>query len=457
MRNAAKIAVVIPALNEEQAIGRVVAAIPAWVDDIVVADNGSTDLTAQVARAGGARVVREPCRGYGAACLAGLAALRDPDVVVFLDGDFSDLPEEMPVLVDPILAGRADMVIGSRVLGRREVGALTPQARFGNWLSCHLIRLFWKTRYTDLGPFRAIRWQELQKLHMRDRNYGWTVEMQIKAARQGLRVLEVPVSYRNRIGRSKVSRTIKGSICAGAKILWMIFHALLEPLVAHEPKMQDRLIVFTRYPEPGRTKTRLIPALGPEGAAQLHRRMAEHCLKTAKQLAWQRGLSVAVCFEGGDANLMTQWLGDGFEYIPQASGDLGQRMLGAFEHAFARAAQRVVLIGTDCPGITGKVLKAAFDALNDHDLVLGPAMDGGYYLIGLRKAVPEFFADMPWSTDQVLEQTIQRANKVQLTYRLLATLGDVDRPEDLPLRHVRQELHHEQSTVFSRKGPLISS
>jgi glycosyltransferase involved in cell wall biosynthesis len=223
VRKDSKVAVIIPALNEEAAIGGVVAAIPAWVDDIVVVDNGSTDATAAIARDRGARVIREPQRGYGAACLAGLAALTDPDIIVFMDGDGSDVPSEMALLVDPIIKNQADLVIGSRVLGAREPGALTPQARFGNWLACRLIHLFWGQRYTDLGPFRAIRRQALAGLDMQDRNYGWTVEMQVKAVRHGLRVAEAPVSYRRRIGASKISGTVRGVLGAGTKILYIIF------------------------------------------------------------------------------------------------------------------------------------------------------------------------------------------------------------------------------------------
>lgn len=233
MRAQAGIAVIIPALNEAAAIGRVVSAIPAWVDDVIVVDNGSTDGTGEVARRRGARVIREPQRGYGTACLAGIAALHNPDVVVFLDGDFSDLPQEMGLLVDPIITGEAQLVIGSRVLGPREPGALSPQARFGNWLSCLLVRLFWGARFTDLGPFRAIAYAALLSLGMQDRNYGWHIEMQIKGVSRGLKILEVPVSYRRRIGKSKVSGTVRGVLGAGTKILLTIFReALTRPGMA---------------------------------------------------------------------------------------------------------------------------------------------------------------------------------------------------------------------------------
>ena len=228
MRGNSKIAVIIPVLNEEQAIGKVVSAIPDWIDSLIVVDNGSTDRTVEVARSSGARVLFEPRRGYGSACLAGIGSLKDSDIIVFLDGDFSDKPDEMDRLVDPIIKGRADMVIGSRMLGAREPGALTPQARFGNWLSCLLMRLFWGVNYTDLGPFRSITDPALKFLGMSDTNFGWTVEMQVKAAIHGVRSIEVPVSYRKRIGRSKISGTITGVILAGAKILYTIFKSALQ-------------------------------------------------------------------------------------------------------------------------------------------------------------------------------------------------------------------------------------
>ncbi|MEM9553448.1 MAG: glycosyltransferase family 2 protein [Acidobacteriota bacterium] len=215
--------VVIPAFNEEASLPLVLADLP-WpmLRRVVVADNRSTDATADVARAGGAEVVDAPIQGYGSACLAGLAHLRrtgPPDLVVFLDADYSDHPDELPNVVAPLLEKTADLVIGSRVLGRRERGALLPQARAGNLIACTLIRLLYGHRYTDLGPFRAIRWSSLERLQMRDPNFGWTAEMQVKALRAGLRVTEVPVSYRKRIGVSKITGTLRGTILAGYKIL----------------------------------------------------------------------------------------------------------------------------------------------------------------------------------------------------------------------------------------------
>ena len=217
------IKVVIPARNEEQALGKVLSEIPDTITGVVVADNGSTDGTAQVARDHGARVVYVSEPGYGRACLAGIKEAGACDIIVFLDGDASDYPAEMADLLAPILAGEADFVLGSRVLGQREKGALTPQQRFGNALACFLMKLFWKSRFTDLGPFRAIRKSTLDALNMQAPTFGWTVEMQVRALKQGVAYAEVPVNYRKRIGKSKISGTVKGVVLAGYYILGTIF------------------------------------------------------------------------------------------------------------------------------------------------------------------------------------------------------------------------------------------
>jgi glycosyltransferase involved in cell wall biosynthesis len=220
-----RVITVIPALNEGQSVGLVVKGLPRdLIDTIVVVDNGSTDATAARAEAAGAVVIRQPERGYGNACLAGIdeAMRRGADVVLFVDADFSDDPSDARNILMPILHREVDMVIGSRTLGERERGALLPQARFGNALACFLMRLFWGVRYTDLGPFRAITTEALRMLAMKDRTYGWTIEMQIKAAAAGLRHIDVPVAYRRRQGRSKITGTVSGTVKASAKILFTI-------------------------------------------------------------------------------------------------------------------------------------------------------------------------------------------------------------------------------------------
>ena len=217
-----RVVVVIPAVDEEQAIGLVLADIPRTVAQVIVVDNGSRDRTAEVAAAAGATVVHEPRRGYGQACLTGIAAARDADILAFLDGDYSDHPEQLADVLEPIVRGEADLVIGSRMLGRRAPGSHPWHAVLGTRLCVSLMNRLIGTAATDLGPFRAITATALRRLAMRDRDFGWTVEMQVRARRHGLRVREVPVDYRPRIGRSKVSGTLGGSLRAGAKILGTI-------------------------------------------------------------------------------------------------------------------------------------------------------------------------------------------------------------------------------------------
>jgi len=223
--------VIIPAYNEQDSIGKVIKEIPEeLVREVVVVDNNSADQTFQHAKNAGATVLQEKRQGYGYACLKGIDHLNDkkpkPDIVVFLDGDYSDFPGQMSEVIRPIIEENFEIVIGSRALGNRENGSMTPQQLFGNWLATRLMRLFYGVNYTDLGPFRAIKFDQLLKLDMKDKTYGWTIEMQIKAAKNYLKSTEVPVNYRKRIGFSKVSGTVKGTVLAGIKIIFAIFKYL---------------------------------------------------------------------------------------------------------------------------------------------------------------------------------------------------------------------------------------
>tara|TARA_B100000780_G_scaffold263996_1_gene218301 strand:+ start:768 stop:1466 length:699 start_codon:yes stop_codon:yes gene_type:complete len=224
-----KIKVIIPAYNEEDSIAKVINDIPTIVDEIIVINNNSNDKTEENAAKAGATVLLETRRGYGYACLRGMKYIsnlnphQQPDIIVFLDGDYSDYPEQLTALVFPIINDDIDFVIGSRVKELREAGSMTPQQIFGNWLATFLMKIFFGAKFTDLGPFRAIKYQKLLQLEMEDKTYGWTVEMQLKGIKQKFSYAEIPMKYRNRIGISKVSGTLKGSILAGMKILGWIF------------------------------------------------------------------------------------------------------------------------------------------------------------------------------------------------------------------------------------------
>ena len=222
--NGKRVSVIIPALNEQDSIELVIWDIPKHlVKEIIVVDNGSTDRTSEVASHAGARVVCENRRGYGAACLKGIACTNNPDIIVFMDGDYSDYPEEMEQIITPILKGEADLVIGSRITGTASERVLPQHAYWGNKLTTWLINALYHYRFTDLGPFRAISYKHLILLGMQDNDYGWTVEMQVKALIHGLKVIEIPVSYRKRVGKSKVTGTLAGSLKAGIKILYTVF------------------------------------------------------------------------------------------------------------------------------------------------------------------------------------------------------------------------------------------
>ncbi len=428
------IAMVIPALDEAQAIGQVLKSLPTWVDRVIVADNGSTDQTVSIARVHGAEVVHEPRRGYGAACLAGLAAVAagtTPDIVVFMDADHSDDPGDLPHLLDPIADDRVDMVIGSRALGEAETRSLSSPQRFGNVLASWLIRRLWGVACTDLGPFRAIRYTTLIRLCMDDLGFGWTVQMQARAAATGCRLTEVPVRYRRRIGRSKISGTVRGVVGAGTKILATIAREYFRK--PPHTAISHRIILFSRLPEPGRTKTRLIPALGPQGAADLQRQMTVHTLATVQDACRRFGYASEVRHTADEQEKMSDLFGTGPQYTHQGQGDLGERLARAFADASEQGFDKALCIGSDCPSITQETFRQAFDRLDESDLVIGPATDGGYYLIGMKQPRTDLFRDIEWGSASVLSQTRQRAAQLGLSVYLLDELSDIDEPQDLRL------------------------
>ncbi len=426
-----RVGMIIPALNEEEAIGEVLSHLPAWPDRIVVVDNGSTDGTAEIAAQNGAEVVSEKRRGYGAACLAGLRELTigvRPDIVLFMDADRSDDPADLPAVLEPLARDEADLVIGSRVLGNCEPGSLTPPQRFGNVLSSFLLRLIWNIPCTDLGPFRAMRLDVLETLGMSDLDYGWTVQMQARAARMQLRICEVPVAYRKRVGRSKISGTIRGVFGAGTKILGTIAREFTADRVAARNK--KKLIVFSRLPLPGSAKTRLIPAIGAKAAAELQQDMTKRMLNTA-EVACGGDVELEVRYTGGTRTAMASMFGFRHRYCEQGTGDLGEKLSRSFDDAFRDGARNVICVGSDCPEIDTPILKQAFHALKTHDVVVGPAADGGYYLIGTRVPAPALFKSIDWGTPQVLQQTMDKLKSLRLGAQLLPELHDVDVPDDL--------------------------
>ena len=425
--------VIIPALDEERALPHVLRDIPReQVRRVVVADNGSRDATAEVARAGGADVVHQPERGYGAACLAALDEISGdpPDVVVFLDGDHSDDASQLPALIEPIASGRAEMVLGSRVRDA-ERGSLTPQQRVGNAIACAALRGLYGARYTDLGPFRAITWDALERLEMRDRNYGWTVEMQIKAAQRGVRHAEIPCALPTPHRRLQSERDLArhrwreredpraaGALCApGAKVI------------------DARIAIFAREPTPGRTKTRLIPALGPEGAAALHAAFIDDTLAHARDALRAEGFRGEVTIYAAELpapELRRRAAEAGIELVAQDGAGLGERMMAALTRELA-LAPTVALIGTDAPTLRPRAIRGTLRRLAaapSGAFVLAPAADGGFWMVAAQERAPSF-AGMRVGTRHARADVLA-ANRPHAS--LSAPLGfDVDRPLDLRL------------------------
>ena len=476
--------VVIPALNEEPVIGQVVTRLrecaalqSAGITDIVVVDNGSDDATAAAACAAGARVVSEPRRGYGRACLAGVLAT-DAEIIVLMDGDGSDVPEDMLRVWEPVRAGVADLAMGSRARGQCEPGALTPQQRVGNAVGARLLRLLYGVRVSDLGPLRAIRRETLLRLEMQEMTYGWPTEMLAKAGRLGLKIEELPVDYRRRAGgSSKVAGTLKGTIKASWRILRTIARyrrwqpdnstraamsgqdagaagTALAPLgsageyrtIVYAPgkaaEQQEArasrtgraLFIVARLPLVGQTKTRLGQAIGHEAATRLYRAFLADLGERFTQAAGRDGYDVFWLYAAPDEaseDAFAACIPAGAGLIRQERGDFGARLWQGFEALGKRGYARIVVLGSDSPQVPAAWVARAFAALERDDVVIGPAHDGGYYLLGQRGTPADLFRGITMSTPTVYEETLARARAAGLSVAFAPATFDVDEADDL--------------------------
>ena len=448
-------------------------ALNVMIRHIHVVDNGSEDETASIADRLGARVIYCGQRGYGNACLSGIDTLyyNPPDLVVFMDADGADDPRDLPALLSPICLEGYDFVIGSRVRDA-ERGALTPVQKFGNALSCFLISSLFSVTYTDLGPFRVLKWETLSALRMGDRNFGWTVEMQTKAAKRGVRSIEIPVRYRRRhAGQSKISGQLSGSIKAGVKILWTIGRERLLPPKSHElsstphtlepsPLHQYRVCVLAKAPRSGFVKTRLTSQYTPDEATEVHRWCVEELLSRLKKYPLTLYVDHPHPFWAQFESQLT--------ISSQSSGDLGRRLITVLEREDPHLeSASMIILGTDSPTLPYTLIDQAISDLTDPDgpeVVIGPACDGGYYLIGIgaqclnTQIWRPLFQEIDWGTDRVLDQTLERAHEANLTLSLLPYWYDIDTPEDLDRliqqRTARPPLHCPLPQFLT---PLLSS
>lgn len=440
--------IIIPALNEEAVIGDVIRQLKlckqlqlVGIIDIVVVDNGSTDATASVAQAAGARVVSEPRRGYGRACLAGVRASLSADIIVFMDGDGSDAPTDILHVWQPIADGIADMVMGSRTRGIREPNALTPQQIVGNAIGTMLMRLLNGTRLSDIGPLRAIRRDSLLQMQMAEMTYGWSTEMLIKAARLGLRLQEVPVAYRRRAGgHSKVAGTVLGTIRASMAIL----RTIATYARWHPGKQRHALFIVARTPSPGLTKTRLGKIIGFDTAATLYAAFLQDIGQRFENAAKQDGYdlfwycempSETLLDSSPDAKTQEQaiaaFLPSAAKLIRQEDGPFAMRLWQGFQKIHAIGYDHIVVINSDSPQLPALRIKEAFEALTTHDIVIGPAFDGGYYLLGQRGAPHDLFTAITMSTSTVSTETEKLIVDHNLTYVRLRPAFDVDEYKDL--------------------------
>jgi len=443
------VSVIIPALDEEHSIGAVIEAIPRdIVSEVIVVDGGSRDATREVAGERGARVLSEPLRGYGRACARGVSEAHG-EIVVFLDADGANDPQDIQALVAPIAEGRADLVLGSRLGPGRAAAArsavMPAHQRLGNRLAALLIRVRHGVPVTDLSPFRAIRRTMLLALSIEDLTFGWPTEMIVNAARAGWRIIEVPVSCRPRSGgRSKVSGTLRGATLAAVHILGAILgpagiggpKAVGGPKPGTPTRRAPVVVVMAKRPVPGKTKTRLCPPLTPLEAAELYEALLRDTIGLVSSL---RGIELAIAITPRTAvGQMGTFAPPGARILAVEGADIGECLVGAMGQLFSEGFTRVVAVNSDGPTLPAEYIERAVAMLTHSDVVLGPAEDGGYYLIGMRQTQPGLFTDIAWSSSRVAAQTLERAAALGLTVAQLPSWYDVDTPAEL--ERLRAEL-----------------
>jgi rSAM/selenodomain-associated transferase 1 len=391
-------------------------------------DNGSDDHTAGVAWRAGARVVHQPERGYGAACLAGALAASDADALLFMDADGSDDLDGAARVAGALLADEGNLCLGSRTRGRVDAGALTIQQRMGNAVARLLLRALYRLRVSDLSPVKAIRRADLLRLAPRERTYGWTTELLVKAARARYRIVEAPVDYHRRAGGvSKVSGNLPAALKAGRAII-----VTTARYARWRPEGGDLLTIVAKYPQPGVVKTRLGAAIGYESAAALYRAFLLDLHQRFAAARWRDGYML--CWScAPDLPSLRPIIGDDAVMLPQRGDDFADRLRNIARDAASLGYGRLIILGSDSPHVASAVVTEAFAALDAHDVALGPAEDGGYYLIGLRlrPQLPDLFTGIRMSTATVLQETVERARELRLSVALLETTFDVDEPDDL--------------------------
>ena len=434
--------IIIPALNEGAVIGGVVRRLrecasltEAGITDILVIDNGSDDDTAAQARAAGARVVSEPQRGYGRACHTGVLASPDAEIIIQMDGDGSDLPDDIIRVWEWVRDGRADLAMGSRTRGGAERGALTPQQRAGNAVGALILRGLYGLRLSDIGPLRAIRRDALVRMDMHEMTYGWSAEMLAKAGRLGLRVAEVPVGYARRAGgQSKVAGTLSGTLRASWRILYTLGRYARWAAAPSPTQKQAALFIVARLPVAGQTKTRLGNIIGHSQATYLYRAFLGDIGTRFTAAATREGYDLWWYYAAPDSASEAEFAAEvpaGGHLLRQGAGDFGARLWGGFAALHARGYDRIVVLSSDSPHVPAEWVSQAFAALAEDDVVIGPADDGGYYLLGQRGVPTDLFSSITMSTSQVCAQTVALAQTHGLTVTHLPTTFDIDEAADL--------------------------